>query len=936
MKEKVVRILHLSDCLIGSTDADVLGVFQSLKKDLDVRYDLRGQIDYIAVCGNITADHSEGSFNLAASLLRDLADTLLRRDDGKVRLNRFLLVPGPRDFSETTGSANFKMFHDDFFKEEIVQRRMEEFDPDAVMFRDMKDLTFMGLCHWKDARSACAGTTLEKLGHLLEKTTERVLPLEYTYRTPTLLLSAGNILFNGEESAWPAFKKIQALLAEYFKTTIHLFGASDVSGIFPSPLFFNHVGLGTSIRNKEGFWPLSLNLIEFTKEALNAGEKVGRGVYFRNDTYQRISPNGSLDKYPWVNGQLDSFFKKERAHADLFFRSCLGDLEKELKSNNFIVIKGFPGVGKRAFFEYLQKRDRLVEQKIKIIPISAHDYYKDEASFATLWQKIHDAVSEVERPMLGPDVMVLLVIHDTQFLGLPHQEKGQALDKFLSENHHNFIRGNVDALIYLTNNWDFTRGDDPDEGRKTKALPLQSLDHDEVEQLVVKYSCCAPAEIAHLNYLTGGYAGFSELLLNAAKNEFENNISGAEPICKETPTKLLCEALQSEALRDESRWHLNCIQLLYGGTDLCRYIEGKVEPMRRQGISDFSCTPHVEISLMELKQSIHDPVKRENIDKMLKYLDDIGILSNNGAPDLYRLRVVAPFLVRGESRIMMERKDEGWPAISKADIEGSADFVIITALNEEREAVLRKLRRRQVIIPSGKDALVYHYSKLPFRRPDGQKGVYRLAVVSLADMGHTEAAIAATHALDRWNPAAVIMVGIAGGVGANSVKIGDILIARSVLSPALKKVVAEGSQSRWDGNRIDATLFNVANNLSVDTCLHLIDAERPSEGVPGIHYGPMSSDNIVIADERVLNEYRDVIPKLIGVEMEAWGVALAAFQRSEPKRFFMVRGVSDLADAQQTSPDVKAWRLYACDVAASYAVALLRQGPLRLSDDAAN
>jgi hypothetical protein len=46
--------------------------------------------------------------------------------------------------------------------------------------------------------------------------------------------------------------------------------------------------------------------------------------------------------------------------------------------------------------------------------------------------------------------------------------------------------------------------------------------------------------------------------------------------------------------------------------------------------------------------------------------------------------------------------------------------------------------------------------------------------------------------------------------------------------------------------------------------------------------------------------------------------------------FFMVRGVSDLADEHKGSEDAERWRPYACDVAASFAIALLKSGPVPL------
>ena len=80
----------------------------------------------------------------------------------------------------------------------------------------------------------------------------------------------------------------------------------------------------------------------------------------------------------------------------------------------------------------------------------------------------------------------------------------------------------------------------------------------------------------------------------------------------------------------------------------------------------------------------------------------------------------------------------------------------------------------------------------------------------------------------------------------------------------------------------------------------------------------------------MFDDYRDVWAKLVGVEMEAGGTASAAFQAANNPGFFMVRGVSDLADAAKDSDAVDRWRAYACEVAAAYAIGLLRSGPIPL------
>jgi hypothetical protein len=68
---------------------------------------------------------------------------------------------------------------------------------------------------------------------------------------------------------------------------------------------------------------------------------------------------------------------------------------------------------------------------------------------------------------------------------------------------------------------------------------------------------------------------------------------------------------------------------------------------------------------------------------------------------------------------------------------------------------------------------------------------------------------------------------------------------------------------------------------------------------------------------------------LIGVEMEAGGAAATAFQASAKPGFFMIRGVSDLADAEKDSLSTGRWRAYACDVAAAYLEAFLKSGPVK-------
>jgi predicted DNA binding protein len=138
---------------------------------------------------------------------------------------------------------------------------------------------------------------------------------------------------------------------------------------------------------------------------------------------------------------------------------------------------------------------------------------------------------------------------------------------------------------------------------------------------------------------------------------------------------------------------------------------------------------------------------------------------------------------------------------------------------------------------------------------------------------------------------------------------------------------------RWEIQRADPRLLNACKNFVEESWQEQIRTKRPDSGKPQCHTGPIASGDKVIAFGEILAQYRDVWPKLIGVEMEAAGVATATFQSSEKPGFFMVRCVSDLADEQKGSSGVEKWRPYACEAAASFVIALLKSGPVSLNEN---
>ena len=260
-------------------------------------------------------------------------------------------------------------------------------------------------------------------------------------------------------------------------------------------------------------------------------------------------------------------------------------------------------------------------------------------------------------------------------------------------------------------------------------------------------------------------------------------------------------------------------------------------------------------------------------------------------------------------------------------MQSMTDFVIITPLEEEREAMLAHLGKPNRLPPANDDIRVYYPATIPVTFTDGTVSEYEVVLTDLLEMGRVEAANAVGDAIRRWRPRYVILVGIAGGLSKAGVQVGDVLISEQIADYELQKLTEEKTLTRWSVHRASPALLAAAKQLRPEDWQRFIREPRPQAGTPQRHFGPICTGDKVVANG-LLDQYREVWTKLIGVEMEAGGVASAAFQAASAPGFLMVRGVSDLADPDKDKVQTASWRAYACDVAAAYVEAFLKSGPV--------
>lgn len=246
------------------------------------------------------------------------------------------------------------------------------------------------------------------------------------------------------------------------------------------------------------------------------------------------------------------------------------------------------------------------------------------------------------------------------------------------------------------------------------------------------------------------------------------------------------------------------------------------------------------------------------------------------------------------------------------------DFLIVTALREEREAVLRLLDPFQPT--QGTTLPICYLCQVPI----GERR-YKVAVTQLARIGNVEAGVHVTQAISAVRPSVVLVVGIAAGVK-GKVSLGDVIVATDIIYYEQSKETSQGSQLRPLTICADPDLVHIAQNYSNTAWREAVAAERPSDGsaFPDVLFGPLAVGDKIVADPDFVARLIGLHPKLIGIEMESYGAAVAALKDSARPRFLAVRGICDYADESKNDD----WHEYAATAAAAFMVGLIQSEPV--------
>jgi nucleoside phosphorylase len=223
------------------------------------------------------------------------------------------------------------------------------------------------------------------------------------------------------------------------------------------------------------------------------------------------------------------------------------------------------------------------------------------------------------------------------------------------------------------------------------------------------------------------------------------------------------------------------------------------------------------------------------------------------------------------------------------------DLCVITALHVPELSAVRSLDW-QWSPPRAFDQSSYVYEGSYLSHQER----FSVAAAAAPRMGMVSAAIFAHKMIGALRPRILAMAGICAGVR-GSCEMGDLLVADPCWDWQMGKFAQDAFEIAPDqiGSSVDVTqcltvlrqdrsfLFEAAESFKGD---------KPPN-VSNILIGPMASGSAVLADDVTAETVKGQHRKLLGVDMELYGVYCAARDSSAPRPLtFGIKGVCDFAD----------------------------------------
>ena len=172
-----------------------------------------------------------------------------------------------------------------------------------------------------------------------------------------------------------------------------------------------------------------------------------------------------------------------------------------------------------------------------------------------------------------------------------------------------------------------------------------------------------------------------------------------------------------------------------------------------------------------------------------------------------------------------------------------------------------------------------------------------------AQVGPVASAHAAESVIRKFRPRVLVMTGICGGFS-DQVALGDVIVAERSWDWQAGKWTDEGVlQASVDQRMASAALLAKARTISAEDMVELhskFEGAKPPTP-PKVVLGPMVTGSSVVASTDIQKAFRTQHRKMVGVDMECFGLYYAAAVSAEPRtEVICIKAVSDLADRDKS------------------------------------
>jgi nucleoside phosphorylase/CheY-like chemotaxis protein len=223
------------------------------------------------------------------------------------------------------------------------------------------------------------------------------------------------------------------------------------------------------------------------------------------------------------------------------------------------------------------------------------------------------------------------------------------------------------------------------------------------------------------------------------------------------------------------------------------------------------------------------------------------------------------------------------------------DLCVIAALNSPELDAVRSLPWSWSP-PESFDPVTFYY------RGSLSSGgrTFSVAAAAAPRFGMVAATTLANKMITNLKPRVLAMVGICAGMP-GACEIGDVIVANPSWEWQMGKYTQDAFEIAPDQIGIPIEITERFSLLKQDRRLALsiseaFKGEKPNR-LPTIHIGPLASGSAVLADTMTQKAIKEQHRKLLGVDMEMYGVYSAARDTAPPRPLtFGVKAVSDYAD----------------------------------------